>query len=352
MGIDKLNKYLKDKVPNAYNKKSVYDFENQKIAFDISIVMYKYMSYALKIVVNQTNIIDEDLDRNKIIKIWINGIIKSFFIWLNYKIKPVVIFDGPAGQNKNKTLIARGEGKRLRKEKIALLTSQIRADPLSNCMLINDLKKELMNDITIFPEDKLLLKNVLESIGIPCLTAICEAEQLCAMLCIESYCVGCYSLDSDLLVYGCPLMITKFSDELGEDINGNQEIQIECIMIDVVLRELTMTRDMFVDFCILLGCDYNQNIKNLRVSKAYQLILKYRSIDNIPVNEYIAKHKSIDITCLNHIECREAFKVVEAKTLVFEGDLDHLNIKPYEPTYVEYTKNHAYNIKLYYKNIQ
>ena len=340
MGIDKLNKYLKTNVPNAYSKKSVYDLENQKIAFDISILMYKYMNYALKIVVNQTNIIDEDLDRNKLIRIWISGIIKAFFIWLNYKITPVVVFDGPAGQNKNKTLANRSESKKLRKEKIASLTELIRSDPLTNCLLIKDLKQELMNDITIYPEDKLLLKNVLESIGLQCLAATSEAEQLCAMLCIEGYCIGSYSLDSDLLVYGCPLMITKFSDEFYENVNGYREIQVECIMIDVVLRELNMSREMFVDFCILLGCDYNESIRGKGVVGALKLISKYKSIDNIP----------IDTTCLNHVECRDAFKIVPAKTLVQSGNIDDLTMKPYETTYIEYTKNHMHNIKLYYKN--
>ena len=342
MGIDKLNKYLQKNVPNAFTKKSVYDLENQKIAFDISILLYKYMSYALKIVVNKTNIIDDDLDRKELVRIWINGIIKALSVWLNYKILPIVVFDGKAGNIKNATLSERWETKKLKKEKIASLTSLIRADPLTNCGLIKDLKQELINCIEIYPEDKLLLKNVLESIGLPCLVATSEAEQLCAMLCLENKCMGAYSLDSDLLCYGCPLMITKFSDEYCIDENGYQDLQVECISIDVVLKQLNMTHDMFIDFCIMCGCDYNTNIPNIGPPRAYTLIMKHQNIENIPK----------DTSCLNHLVCRDAFKQVVASTLVAEGNIDDLTMKSYDPTYTEYTKNHAYNIKLYYKSLQ
>src|SRR5687767_12746749 len=152
MGIDKLNKYLKTKIPTAYTKKSVYDLEDQKIAFDVSILMYKYMNYALKIVVNKTNIIDEDIDRKELIRIWINGIIKSLTPWLTYKALPIIIFDGNAGNIKNATLTERWESKKLKKEKIASLTAQIRADPLTHCGLIKDLKQELIYCIEIYPE--------------------------------------------------------------------------------------------------------------------------------------------------------------------------------------------------------
>src|SRR5688500_10946149 len=109
MGIDKLNKYLYKKVPHAFIKKSIYELENQKIAFDISILMYKYMNYSLKIVVNKTNIIDDDLDRKELIRIWISSIIKALFIWLSYKALPIIVFDGAAGNIKNDTLKQRWE---------------------------------------------------------------------------------------------------------------------------------------------------------------------------------------------------------------------------------------------------
>ncbi len=342
MGIDKLNKFLQKKTPNAYIKKSVYDFENQKVAFDVSLFMYKYMSYALKIVVNKTNLLEHDIDRKELLRIWINAMIKSLCIWLTYKITPVMVFDGVAGSIKNDTLQTRWESKKLKKEKIATLTEQIRTDPLTYCHLIKDLKHQLINYIELLPEDKLLFKNVLESIGLPCLTATSEAEQLCAMLCKEKYCVACYSLDTDLLCYGCPIMITSFSDEYGIDENGYQEIQLNCIFIHKVLEQLNMTEAMFVDFCILLGCDYNTSIKQIGPEKAYKLILKHLTIENIPK----------DTSCLNHLVCREAFKNVEAKKLVSLGNINDLNMKPYNPIYFEYTKNHAYNIKLCYNNLK
>ena len=81
MGINHLIKYLQKKVPNAFSKSSDA-FENQKIAIDASIIMYKYRSSALKIVVNKTNILENNIDLNELNRIWISMMIKFLCHWL------------------------------------------------------------------------------------------------------------------------------------------------------------------------------------------------------------------------------------------------------------------------------
>lgn len=344
MGINKINDYLKKKVPNAYTKKSIHDFANQKIAFDVSILMNKYMNYALRVMVNKTNILEEDIDRHELVRIWICAMIKALGTWLSYKILPVLVFDGTANSIKNTELNKRKESKKLKREKIASLTEQIRADPLTNAGLIKDLNQALMNCIEIYPEDKLLFKNVAESIGIPCLTATAEAEQLCAMLCHDGYTSACYSIDSDLLAYLCPLIINKISDEMLVDEDGYQDLQFECIEVKIILEELQLTKEMFIDWCIMCGCDYNSHIKGLGSERCYKLIQKYKSIDDLVIKQ--------DTLCLNHLECRNAFTKIDAEQLVADGDLHNLKMKPYDTIYSEYTKAQSYNIKLYYKDLQ
>ena len=270
--------------------------------------------------------------------------IKAICIWLSYNILPIMVFDGKPNSIKNTELSKRKESKKLKREHIASLTEQIRADPLTNVGLIKDLNQALMNCIEIYPEDKLLFKNVLESIGIPCLSATAEAEQLCAMLCLEGYTNACYSIDSDLLAYLCPLIITKISDELSMDEDGYQDLQFECIDVNIILDELNLTPKMFIDWCIMCGCDYNNNIRGLGPDRAFKLILKHKSIDDLIIKQ--------ETSCLNHLECREAFTPIDTETLIADGNLHDLKMKPYDATYSEYTKNHAYNIKLYYKNMQ
>jgi 5'-3' exonuclease len=48
----------------------------------------------------------------------------------------------------------------------------------------------------------------------------------------------------------------------------------------------------------MCGCDYNTNIKNYGPKKAYDLIKRYGSIDEIQ-----KKLEGLDMTCLNHKIC-------------------------------------------------
>ena len=56
----------------------------------------------------------------------------------------------------------------------------------------------------------------------------------------------------------------------------------------------------FIDFSILIGCDYNKKNKLPKVGpvKALELIKKYNSIDNI---------QGYDISMLNHVDIRKLF---------------------------------------------
>lgn len=57
-----------------------------------------------------------------------------------------------------------------------------------------------------------------------------------------------------------------------------------------VLKGLNMTHEQFVDLCILLGCDYCDNIKGIGPKKAIEYIRKYGSLEqvlkNIDTNKY------------------------------------------------------------------
>lgn len=45
-----------------------------------------------------------------------------------------------------------------------------------------------------------------------------------------------------------------------------------------------MSMDQFVDLCILLGCDYCPTIRGIGPKKAFDLIVQYKSIENIIEN--------------------------------------------------------------------
>jgi len=65
---------------------------------------------------------------------------------------------------------------------------------------------------------------------------------------------------------------------------------------------LSMSKETFTDFCIMLGCDYNTNIPKIGPEKSYALMKLYKNIDDI---KEIESQKDI----LHHIRIRELFSI-------------------------------------------
>jgi len=72
-----------------------------------------------------------------------------------------------------------------------------------------------------------------------------------------------------------------------------------------VLEVFNMTKEQFLDFCIMCGTDYNKNIFRVGPSKAYKLLLEHKSIEGIGQNTVL------DISVLNHVRGRELFREYE-----------------------------------------
>ena len=145
-------------------------------------------------------------------------------------------------------------------------------------------------------------KKILKLLGVSFIQADGEAEKLCAQLVLNGQAHIVLSEDTDVLVYGSSL-ISKF------DLNSGK---ITFLNIQMILDELSMDQNTFKDLCILLSCDYNTrtvlniNDKKIHIGlvKAFELIRKYKSIDNI---------SNIDLTPLNHKKCREIFNTTKDK---------------------------------------
>lgn len=142
-----------------------------------------------------------------------------------------------------------------------------------NIILLPELKELLRKKKSylyiISPEDIGKAQKVLEALNIQYIIAPFEAESQCAELCIRNKVDCVLSDDSDLFAYLCPFFLLKF--------NSSSE---ECILIDLekVLEKINLTKEQFLDFCILCGTDYN-NGKS--ATKSLELIQKFKKIENI-----------------------------------------------------------------------
>jgi 5'-3' exonuclease len=358
MGIKNLNKFLEKNCKEVFENILIDDFDNQWIAVDISIYMYQHMAVALNTICNQTNFLVEELNREAVIQLWINKTIESLMKWVAYNIKPVIVFDGQPCDEKTTILEGRRKEKDLKREKIKYLKEQLKIDPfLFPHASIIDLKNEIASLIEFSPEEKLLYFNVIKSLGFPCLQSKYEAEQLCSMLCLEGYVKAVHTKDTDVLVYGCPIMIKKFSDEVKTDEYGFTTPLLECVKIEKVLTGLKINHETFTDLCIMSGCDYNISIKRLGPCNAFKYLQKYKKIEDIPVKELQKYGKKdnivIDPKSLNYEFCRNQFKFVESESLI-DNDykLDDLKLTPPTHDYIKYTKFYITNLKSYYQNLK
>lgn len=98
-----------------------------------------------------------------------------------------------------------------------------------------------------------------------------EADAQLAFLARSGFVDLVLSEDSDLLAFKTPILLTKF-DHKGTV----YEYQYE-----KVVKFLDMTYDEFLNFCILLGCDYMDKIGKVGAATARKLVSDYSTMEKL-----------------------------------------------------------------------
>lgn len=308
MGIQNFNKFLEKKVPNAFFKLPISELSGKRIAIDANGWMYANMKVARKKVVAVTNITKEQLNEKEVKKQWYLMLIDFILTWQSQNITPIWVFDGEYPAEKADEQKKRSDSKKATKAKIETLYEQLNN---GNQTVINDLRKNLINYIKFTSEDFDSLKSVLTNVGVPVLQAKGEGEKLCSMLCIDGKVAGVWTTDTDALIYGCPLIINRFTAK-------NQKRTVDCVRLDQILIGLNMSPHTFVDLGIMSGCDYNTNMEDIAVARSYKLLQQYHFIEFLPRN--------YDIQCLNHHRCRTLFEYHPFSELIVKHE-DNTEIK-------------------------
>ena len=296
MGIKNFSTLLKEKASSAFIKMNVNEFYGKRIAIDLNNIMYRYFSSYLKEEIYQTDLIQNDINREKVVGKWVNGIIDFGLLWLEHGVTPIFVLDGETRKEKEDTKQKRINEKKKARDLGSELLFKIRTARSLFDISPNDLvelRKHMSKDVSLRSEEIQLLKKTLEEFRFPVLDAKYDSEQLCCALAIEGKVEAVYSTDSDCLVYGTPYLITDFDKE-------NRETLGLCVIsLGKTLECLDMKFESFVDLCIMCGCDFNQNIPKIGPKRSYDLIMEHQSIDRLP-SQY-------DIGVLEHEKCREIF---------------------------------------------
>lgn len=258
MGISKLNSFLKKKLKDVNIFKrgiqnvhlSKYKYKN--LAIDISQILYKF---------RHDNLIEE-------LQIFID---KLIYFEINF----IFVFDGKPSNYKLNTIKARKDNKnKLYKELIKLEVKILENKVLENekdtiQKKINKLKintfkitRKHISDIQNYLDSKKYKYIHLENV---------EGDFVCHSLYNNDIIDAIISNDMDMLLYGCPILrnwssTANFVDEYNST---------------TIYNNINMSKEQFLDFILMLGCDYLPNIGKISVNDAYYLIQTFKNIETI-----------------------------------------------------------------------
>jgi flap endonuclease-1 len=327
MGIRALNKFLQAKCKSSIKSIPLSELSGKKIAVDISIYLYKYIS-------------DNALLENLYLMI-------SLFRTNN--ITPIFIFDGKPPTEKNETIATRKKNKTDAREeyyRLKLLIENMKmetgAAPETETLTLassspemetsaNAQKQNEINDmyqameqlkkkfVSIKYDDIQNVKTLLQAYGVTYFEAPGEADILCAKLVTNNLVYACLSEDTDMFVYGCGRVLRYLSLTLSN---------VVIYDLNDILKTLNVSMDVFKKICILYGCDYiNESFveNNMNIFHAFQLFKKYRDAEDArDFYEWIVNEKIHSTQYIDEINKNiKLFDINETKNLEL---YDHIKI--------------------------
>lgn len=198
---------------------------------------------------------------------------------MHFGIIPYIVFDGDYLPSKCLTEIERAS-KREESRKLGL--------ELQRLGKTSQARLELQKAVDVTPEMAGQFIEKLKSLGVKYIVAPYEADAELVYLERKGIIDAILSEDSDLLVFGAKCLLTKL-DQYGDCVEINRKDFTAC-------RDISLVGWSDVEFrcmAILSGCDYLTNISGMGLKTAYQLVRKYKSIEQIVRNLAFSKRFQI-----------------------------------------------------------
>lgn len=315
MGVDGLYKFINKNFPDVYNTVAINEISGKSCIIDGMQHIYSqliYMRSRDKEVISSSG---KNISH-------IHGLINSLTYYLKNNIIPIFIFDGKTPDIKRKKIEERKKNlkdnltklKELQQQKDNLneyinLLSNDNIDELGELIDKNiddfifgtppvdiiNLEEEILKMNNIHEEYKKIYKKsivmkdyyikdwiqILQFLGLPVIKAEGEADPLCAfMLKNNSNIYGIISDDSDMLVFGSPILMRKSINQQFTIIELEKIlVNIEILLSNEFGKYISFDLDNLVDFSILLGTDYGTFKLNEIKSDSYELLKYYISND-------------------------------------------------------------------------
>lgn len=259
MGIKGLTQTIKKNSPEAITHENLHRLSGKKVAVDASLIIYQ----------NLLNIGDRPLFKNSKGKITnhLSGIFYKLVNYLSLNIEMIFIFDGKPPDIKSDTIKDRRKKADNAKMKMDNSETQEDKDKYEKASL--RLTREMIDDV----------KKLLNLLGVSWIHPDGEGEAYASELCRIGYVDYVLTEDMDTMVYGCPKLIRNCIDK-----SLKRKDIISIIDHEILIKELGITQDQFIEFCILCGCDYCDSVPKVGNVTALKLFKKYGNIEEIMKN--------------------------------------------------------------------
>lgn len=181
-------------------------------------------------------------------------------------IKPVYVFDGKPPDMKGGELLKRAE----RREE-----AQKALDKATEAGDQAEMEKFNRRLVKVTKEHNNEAKELLKLMGVPYIDATSEAEAQCSEMVKAGKVYGVATEDMDALTFGANILLRHMT------FSEARKMPVQEIHYEKVLQGLELNQDEFIDLCILMGCDYCDTIRGIGPKRAFELITKHRSIEEI-----------------------------------------------------------------------
>ena len=237
MGVRNLNRFIQHRCPNASSRVHLRDLSGKRIAVDTSIYMYRYSGEGALL----------------------ENMYLMASVFRHYNIHAVFVFDGPPPPQKTEIIEIRKKKKdQAKKQYDALLKMTKEKKDASGCEItttelddIEETMRELKKQFVRLRDcDVSTVKELLVSFGFATIDAEGEADALCAKLSIRKRVDACMSDDTDMFVYGCPIVLRNIS------LLNHSVVRYDMVEI---LKTLALTQQEFKMMCVVSGTDYSQH---------------------------------------------------------------------------------------------
>ncbi|KAI5793742.1 PIN domain-like protein [Peziza echinospora] len=261
MGIKGLTAIIQEYAPDAIKKVEIKSQFGRKVAIDASMSIYSFLIAVRSGGEQLTNESGETTSH-------LMGMFYRTLRMVENGVKPVYVFDGKPPTMKSGELAKRTARKAEAHEA---------HEDAKETGTAEDIEKFSRRTVRATREHSEECKKLLTLMGIPWVDAPTEAEAQCAALAKAGKVYAAATEDMDTLCFSTPVLIRHLT--FSEQRNTKDPIQE--IYLDKVLTGLNMPMEQFIDFCILLGCDYCDTIPKVGAKTALELIRKHGSIEKV-----------------------------------------------------------------------